>query len=745
LIVRQAELISILSENNINLSSEMSYFEEGLSISDARSSAVDNFTPISLNIKLLGNDEAEEIEDSPFVFFNYKIIKTLSQTIHRTQADDKAIYKQLTHFNIFPMIQDHHELSVEDVIKLCHYVKYEAFKAGDIIYKKGDPSNKKAYLIISGSATHTVRDLTILREKMATKISPEPNYEEETNILVETKFYSPRNRTRVPTQFSPDIRARKAKKFADEPGETPEPVNKEIKSSLKMPEFHHGIRKEEYNFRKYNVGQFFGEASLFKNDHRNETMLATTDCEFVIIDEQCILSAKDQIVESEEDLNILFWSLIPGISIKPRDFMSYKYYDIISIDKGGLVTTQNDIGEYVYIIKEGECQAFIKKVKKAVVHPANGTTDLSKCFRIKTNTDPNAKLFISPPGSYLGEEILFNNDGAYNYTVKVLTVSATFFRIEKQKLLNKFPKHIMGDLKKIYEQKLFTNGSVLEPKIKPVIEDYNSSFLLRFNPEKEAGSLSARSDGQSKINFPSFKAIKSTDNSPLYSDTSPSQSSRSSDDEAAKEYVRKKTDIKKKSVFMKYAIKVAEEPKELDNSRNATPVGSFSPSKKMRDVNNIKDFKLKFFTPEESRFSKINVSPKAKLAKITEKTVISRTLRDVSPRTLTDIIDSEYRPQSPKTHTMTNLATSIILQERKPSKKTSMTPKNDYQFESVTLMSLGKIPEPRTITNLDLPSLSSLDTFTTALKSPRSINTLKQKLELKPAVVKNLGRIKNKT
>jgi CRP-like cAMP-binding protein len=455
----------------------------------------------------------------------------------------------------------------------------------------------------------------------------------------------------------------------------------------------------------------------------------------VVIDEESILRAKDQIFESEEEINNLFWSLIPGITLKPRDSRSYKYYDMVTIDKGGIVTSQNEIGDYVYLIKEGECQAYMKKAKKQIPNPSETVSEFGKTFRIKSNYDPNIKLFISGVGYFVGEEILFNNDGIYNYTIKVLSISATFFRLEKQKLINKFSKSVLSDLKKIYEQKLFSHGKVLNQKVKPLNDDYSHSMLLRLATERESGFLSARSDTSQKF-FPTFKMAKSTDNSPQYSDTSPSVSSKSSDDEAAKDFAKRKGEnLTKKSEFMKYAKKIAEESKDVPED----PVGgSFSPSKRARNVNNIADFKLKFETPVEGRSPKKLTSPRAKLAKLGSN-------QEISPRTLNEILD-QTKPHSPRNiPNLTNLASSIVLHERTGTKKLSMTPRINHQFECVSITSLGKIPEPKTVTNLDMPSSTNLDTFSTALKSPRSFKTLKQRLELKPTVIKTLGRIQTKT
>ena len=62
---------------------------------------------------------------------------------------------------------------------------------------------------------------------------------------------------------------------------------------------------------------------------------------------------------------------------------------------------------------------------------------------------------------YIGEEILFNDQPKYHYTVKVTSAHATIFVLDKQKFLKRFPRTVLNDIQNYYTTKLKDHSNIL--------------------------------------------------------------------------------------------------------------------------------------------------------------------------------------------------------------------------------------------------------------------------------------------
>ena len=369
-------------------------------------------------------------------------IRKLKRT-PKTLEDAKFIYNCITQFPFFQKFQEQNlQNSVDEAFfHVCRYCDYEKHPKNSIIFKEGDRSNEKFYIVISGTVHIYLQDKSVFMQENLEKSQVEVPVIEKSALRRKSSLYT------SPKIINNDAFVKK-------------------KGSVMTASFSHHFQKHVFEadsskarfFDPKNLpeigtkrnelgpGEAFGEKALLINEpelaKRTATIVAATDVEFMIIRKMEF----DRIIQrfskqNEKKVDFLkktlpFLNSIHSISTLENLVYSFKE-ETIGINM--TVTQENDydFAEKIYFVHEGLC-----RVEKTHNFFMNGISHSLNC-----------NVCDLGEGSLIGEEIIFKEKikkletfNQYSYTVVVISENAKFYVITKQDFLLKFPKEIRNFL-----------------------------------------------------------------------------------------------------------------------------------------------------------------------------------------------------------------------------------------------------------------------------------------------------------
>jgi len=477
------------------------------------------------------------------------------------------------------------KLSQEALEKLCSSLKLEIYSPGEVIFKEGDPSNQKFYIIYSGQVHIIQKNLDIVtktnlhsQEKPKSNLldthsnsfssssessmdEPDPlekptnqviyipqkksiflKQEDNNSPPVQTNFSQKKDLFRkslnlrlepnlIPTKHDPIIinplrfnrgitngmgspegsigsieplsalsqsRADSIKASSDGNAttrrrmsttykrlvelekisrknslESPDTVKTEITKKSKVPDKNKIREKVLRKARRLGMikdtigkGTSFGEMALISNNPRGATVMAAERTELLVIDAEDykIIRSKD---EPEKKRVVQFMiEQIPDLdqihSVRIIEDLSYLLERRV-YRNGNLITREGQRGEDLFLLFQGRIEISknieIEEREKIVKSPINH-------FRVQGTLKEDLLIsFTDTPGSFIGEEVLFEKSKHYYFTTKVTSGTAIIYAINKNKFFYRFHPGTKLALQKLYEIKSKERIDIVKRKL----------------------------------------------------------------------------------------------------------------------------------------------------------------------------------------------------------------------------------------------------------------------------------------
>ncbi|CAK88255.1 unnamed protein product (macronuclear) [Paramecium tetraurelia] len=366
---------------------------------------------------------------------NLNLQKLLNNYLNPTIDNLQIIYsklQQLQYFNSF-IEKNLKGTQRESLLYLCGKFKMEHFKGGEQIFKEGDKSNDKLYIIFNGKvALMKARPQQIQQSIEKTpEIQKTPSVPQ--NQLAKPAPLIPQktiNGNATGTNFFKQLAY--SKRFADKmkgniiQGQTNERVQ------ISQQEIQ--VLNEKYGetIRILKRGEGFGDKALLENVPRALTACAyTQDLFLLILKKDDFDLIRQQFIQQMKEKKSLIFTKFPvqgDYSSKQLEHLAYSF-DVEQFQKNCVLTVDGLPKKSFYLIQYGDIL-----IEKMI-------------------NDQMTKICILTKGQLLGEEIVMNEDGCCEYNSIVLSNEATVMVIHKHEFLQKFPEECKLWVKEEYYKK----------------------------------------------------------------------------------------------------------------------------------------------------------------------------------------------------------------------------------------------------------------------------------------------------
>lgn len=456
-----------------------------------------------------------------------KILKTTD----RDQKDLEFLYKQLQDMDFLSIFGEYSTESqeTESILHICKHLGFEQLEPGEVILREGDPSNGKFYLIFSGEVSIIVKKLDFVTQRNLELKQPELEVEVEVEddlnnslqyLDVKTNQKGEGNlknnsHKQIPEpqrpalqkrttkmEFDPQILVRdynralsiravkhlnlqKINLMSPQPdeaaGKSTSRTDSQEKESSKSPaknsssqaadkglDMHKLATEHGEIIYKLKKGAFFGEKALLSSGKRTATVMANTPCELITVSEDVFSYVREHLDKINlKKLNFMMNSF-PGIEkIQYKPFLQNLLYLLEEkpVRLSAALTTEGQKSTNFYVLYEGVCNVY----KKLPSNNINIIGDQQK--------DDGVLICQISPGSFIGEEVIFNKMSKYEYTVRAASSKVVALEIDRAKFAVRFPNYVLLGVNELYQTKInhYKNISIERAKMKSEIDQLAKS------------------------------------------------------------------------------------------------------------------------------------------------------------------------------------------------------------------------------------------------------------------------------
>ena len=427
----------------------------------------------------------EEPEDMNNPFLGVKQILEKEQ---KNEEDLQFLWEYLKEFRFFYEFIDTINLKerMRLIFHLCKKLQYEHFEPGSIIMKQGEISNKKIYLILSGSAQGRIQNKNFnkreedLPKRMETQRTL--NMKNSGNIKAYAKYsFSNTASASRRGSVSPDVRESQNLLTPEESLKSPSKTRLRTKTESKKVSddpanmYLDSPGAEEVNEHKllqlfgkpvceFNKGDHFGEQALLSLSKRTATIIATNDLVLLSFKQQQFQSANRENNEIKQVIAQALLKILPSLDIAENSVVRDHLVSIADVNEypyGKKLTNEGDVGEDFYFLIQGHCEL----IKTLIYDKSERLKGINPLYGLTKTAKEEVIISTVEKGTLIGDEIIFDDQEIYRYSVRVSSDTAQFIKFKKNLFLFRCKKPILDDLEFYSNKKNLRNIESLKVKL----------------------------------------------------------------------------------------------------------------------------------------------------------------------------------------------------------------------------------------------------------------------------------------
>jgi len=206
---------------------------------------------------------------------------------------------------------------------------------------------------------------------------------------------------------------------------------------------------------KITRGAYFGERALFKRHKRTATIMANSEVELLTLNQEEFEYVQTEFNKTKKQLLAFISGIFPQLEkIHPISIENLSYTcDIRNCFFHQTIVSEGATGDEFFIIYDGKFEVIKTLIYDKSETLSHNMAETKNLYGLKKTAKEQFVIMTMEKGMFFGEEILYNNDPIYEYTVRASTEKTRLLCFKKSKFLFKCPKMVIESLNTTYLNK----------------------------------------------------------------------------------------------------------------------------------------------------------------------------------------------------------------------------------------------------------------------------------------------------
>jgi len=454
------------------------------------------------------------------------LLKEILRSEERTEKEIWMLcdaFREMKFFRQFISNSDEKE-RMKALLYVFKKIKYETVGAQRCIIKQGEFSDGKVYIVLSGGLNVLInKDPKKVQALMGGTETPDDDKEKEENQSPATpstvvSIASPSLLQSPPLTFQQNNlkythRPRSSRRKTQSPelgnrtpvsnhsptvkAESPPPQSKLKKDNSTNIIKKNIVRKEpifvdQEQLRAYGTvvgqlekGDHFGEKALFDNHQRSASIITNSLVELLVLDRETFKHVLIGFQKAKSQILDYLSVTLPNLDkVSTKQVLEGLMYvaDVREFAFRANLGIEGEPTDQLFLIYEGQCELIKTVIYDNSENVSLATDELKSLYGLKKTKKEDLVILNLERGSFIGEEICFDDKVMLNCTIRVSSERAKIICFPKKLFLFRCPKMIIKGIIKIFAEKKerFTQNLLQKLGKKGVETDYKT--LLGIKP-----------------------------------------------------------------------------------------------------------------------------------------------------------------------------------------------------------------------------------------------------------------------
>jgi len=445
----------------------------------------------------------------------------LKEILKSEQRNDRDIwtlydaFKEIKFFRQFISNSDEKE-RIKALFYVFKKIKYETLGAQRCIIRQGEFSDGKVYIVLSGELNVLInkdpKKAQALLERAETPLDEKEKEESQSpmtpsSVTTPSVIQSPAVSQSILKHHQRPRSSRRKTQSPELGNRTPiipqsQTVKIEAPPVMKrggsLKKFKKNVARKEAIFvdqeqladygsivGQLQKGDHFGEKALFDKHQRSASIISNSVVELLVLDRETFThvlagfqKAKSVIFEY---LSVTLPNLEKVLTKQVLESLMY-VADVREFAFRTNLGIEGKPADQLYLIYEGQCELIKTVIYDKSENVTLATDELKSLYGLKKTRKEDLVVLNIERGSFIGEEICFDEKTMLNWTIRVSSERAKIICFPKKLFLFRCPKMILKGIIKIFSEKKerFTQNLLQKLGKKGVETDYKS--LLGIKP-----------------------------------------------------------------------------------------------------------------------------------------------------------------------------------------------------------------------------------------------------------------------